>query len=282
MDGACRGQGAGDSFSHGISFELIPIKNLEHQLPLLPPGSKVSVTCSPAKGVDVTMALAARLQGLGLQATPHVAARMVRDPSHLAELVAVSTAAGLREWFVVGGDAEHPVGAYSDGLALLQDLVALPHGLNAVGVPAYPDGHVFINHATVTASLHAKQAVLADAGVAGWVSTQLCFDPDVIRRWLQTERAAGLALPVRLGLSGPVERTKLLTLGMRVGVGQSLRYLRKNRRGVGGLLGGDGYDPDHLLEALRPDLETFGVNGIHLFTFNQLGAAVDWQRSLAA
>ena len=282
MDGSLRDEGAGDSFSHGISFELIPIKNLEHQLPLLPPGSKVSVTCSPAKGVDVTMALAARLQGLGLRATPHVAARMVRDPSHLAELVAVSTAAGLREWFVVGGDAEHPVGVYSDGLALLQDLVAQPHGLDAVGVPAYPDGHVFINHATVTASLHAKQAVLADAGLAGWVSTQLCFDPDVIRRWLQTERAAGLTLPVHLGLSGPVERTKLLTLGMRVGVGQSLRYLRKNRRGVGRLLGGEGYDPDHLLEALRPDLETLGVNGTHLFTFNQLGAAVDWQRSLAA
>ena len=135
----------------------------------------------------------------------------------------------------------------------------LPHGLDAVGVPAYPDGHVFISPTTVTASLHAKQAVLADAGVAGWVSTQLCFDPDVIRRWLQTERAAGLTLPVRLGLSGPVERTKLLTLGMRVGVGQSLRYLRKNRRGVGGLLGGDGYDPDHLLAALRPDLEALGV-----------------------
>ena len=282
MDGSFLDEVAGNPISQGISFELIPIKNLEHQLPLLPAGSKVSVTCSPAKGVDVTMALAARLQGLGLRATPHVAARMVRDRGHLAELVATSTEAGLREWFVVGGDAEQPVGSYPDGLALVQDLMELPHGLDAVGVPAYPDGHVFISPTTVTASLHAKQAVLADAGVAGWVSTQLCFDPDVIRRWLQTERAAGLTLPVRLGLSGPVERTKLLTLGMRVGVGQSLRYLRKNRRGVGGLLGGDGYDPDHLLAALRPDLEALGVEGIHLFTFNQLGAAVDWQRSLAA
>ena len=134
----------------------------------------------------------------------------------------------------------------------------------------------------MVSALHDKQDLLAGAGVAGWASTQLCFDPDVIKRWLQAERAAGLTLPVRLGLAGPVERTKLLALGMRVGVGQSLRYLRKNRRGLGGLLGGDGYDPDHLLDALRPDLEALGVNGIHLFTFNQLGAAVDWQRSLAA
>jgi len=268
--------------AEGISFELIPLKNLEHQLPLLPARSRVSVTCSPAKGVDVTVAMAARLQGLGLRATPHVAARMVRDRAHLDELVAVSTSAGLREWFVVGGDAEHPLGSYTDGLSLIRDLLDRPHGLDAVGVPAYPDGHTFIPPVTVAAALHDKQDLLADAGVAGWASTQLCFDPDVIKRWLQAERDAGLTLPVRLGLAGPVERTKLLALGMRVGVGQSLRYLRKNRRGLGGLLGGDGYDPDHLLEALRPDLEALGVNGIHLFTFNQLGAAVDWQRSLAA
>ncbi len=107
--------------------------------------------------------------------------------------------------------------------------------------------------------------------------------PRVIRAWLRAERSAGLTLPIRLGLSGPVERTKLLTLGMRVGVGQSLRYLKKNGRGLTGLLrGGDGYDPNQLLDALDADLEPLGVTGIHLFTFNQLGAAVDWHRSLAA
>jgi len=265
-----------------VSFELIPLKNLEAQLPQLPSGAKVSVTCSPTKGVDATLEVAARLQAAGLSATPHVAARMVRDRAHLAELVAVSRAAGLTEWFVVAGDAPEPAGRYDGGLPLLDDLFGLTHGLDAVGVPAYPDGHTFLDRATVGRALHDKQAVLADAGVGGWVSTQLCFDPVVIRTWLQAERAAGLALPVRLGLSGPVDRTKLLTLGMRVGVGQSLRYLKKNRRGLTGLLRSDGYDPDDLLDALEDDLAPLGISGIHLFTFNQLGAAVEWQRSLAA
>ena len=70
MEGSFLDEGAGNPIIQGISFELIPIKNLEQQLPLLPAGSRVSVTCSPAKGVDVTMALAARLRGLGLRATP--------------------------------------------------------------------------------------------------------------------------------------------------------------------------------------------------------------------
>ena len=265
-----------------VSFELIPLKNLETQLPLLPSGAKVSVTCSPTKGVDATLDVAARLQGAGFAATPHVAARMVRDRAHLAEVVAVSRAAGVAEWFVVAGDAHEPAGRYDSGLPLLRDLFELTHGLDSVGVPAYPDGHTFIDGATVGRALHDKQAVVADAGVRGWVSTQLCFDPAVIRTWLQAERAAGLTLPVRLGLSGPVDRTKLLTLGMRVGVGQSLRYLKKNRRGLTGLLRSDGYDPDDLLDALEDDLAPLGICGLHLFTFNQLGAAVEWQRSLAA
>ncbi len=51
--------------SLSVSFELIPLKNLEAQLPMLPDGARVSVTCSPAKGVDTTMALAASLQASG-------------------------------------------------------------------------------------------------------------------------------------------------------------------------------------------------------------------------
>ena len=53
-----------------VSFEVVPLKNLEAQLSLLPAGSKVSVTCSPVKGVDVTMSWATRLQERGLPATP--------------------------------------------------------------------------------------------------------------------------------------------------------------------------------------------------------------------
>ncbi len=190
-----------------VSFEVVPLKNLEAQLPLLPAGSKVSVTCSPVKGVDVTMSWATRLQERGLPATPHVSARMVQDRTHLADLVDESVAAGLSEWFVVAGDADQPIGDYADGLSLLRDLMELPHGLAAVGVPAYPDGHAFIDRAAVAAALHDKQAVLRDAGLAGWVSTQLCFDPAAIRGWLRAERAgrphaAGPSRAARPGRAG--------------------------------------------------------------------------------
>ena len=36
-------------------FELLPLKNLPEQIPHLPAGARVSVTASPAKGIDATL-----------------------------------------------------------------------------------------------------------------------------------------------------------------------------------------------------------------------------------
>ena len=41
-------------------------------------------------------------------------------------------------------------------------------------------------------ALHDKQALLAEAGLAGSMTTQMCLDPAQIRRWLTEERERGL------------------------------------------------------------------------------------------
>lgn len=264
------------------SFELVPLKNLAAQLPDLPPGAHVSVTCSPVKGLDATIDLAAQLQASGFHATPHIAARLVRNAAHVSELSARFREAGFEEIFVIAGDEETPTGDYDGALPFLRDLLAESHGLLRIGVAAYPDGHVFLEQPVLRQALHAKQAVFAEAGIDGWASTQMCFDASTITRWLRAERTVGLRLPVRLGIPGPVDRTKLLTMGMKVGVGQSLRYLKKNRPGLFKLMTGTSYDPGHLLASMGGDLDGLGVVGLHLFTFNQLGGSVSWQQSFAS
>jgi methylenetetrahydrofolate reductase (NADPH) len=258
-------------------FELVPLKNLEAQLEHLPPGASVSVTCSPTKGIDCTLDLSARLRAGGLDPTPHIAARMVSGKAHLSAIVDRLSQDGHTELFLVGGDAETPTGPYNGVTPLLRELLALDHGLNRIGVTGYPDGHVTIPADVLRRELHVKAALLREAGVPGWVSTQMCFDGPLIAKWLQAERADGLDLPVRLGIPGPIDRTKLLTMGMRVGVGQSVRYLQKNRSGLFKLLTGADYNPSELLGALSGELEALNVEGLHLFTFNQLDRCVSWR-----
>ena len=66
----------------GMTYELIPLKNLADQSMFLPAGSTVSVTCSPAKTVDDTLDLCAHYGGQGFTVIPHLAARMVEDEEH--------------------------------------------------------------------------------------------------------------------------------------------------------------------------------------------------------
>jgi methylenetetrahydrofolate reductase (NADPH) len=133
-----------------------------------------------------------------------------------------------------------------------------------------------------------KQSLLASAGVAGEISTQMCFDAAAIVAWLRSMRAAGVTMPVRLGIPGAVERAKLLSLGTRLGIGASLRYLRKNAAVMSKLVGPGGYDPLELLDeialtALGADAGTdLGIDGLHVFTFNAMAPTIQWwQRATA-
>ncbi len=261
-----------------LTFEVIPLKSLDAAIDALPAGSRVSVTASPVKGQDATCEITERLMELGHEAIPHVSARLVADRARVSKLASWFRSSGVSTMFLVGGDVESP-GAYADAASFLRDLLECDHGLTTIGVTAYPHGHPLIAEDVLHEALHAKQALLADAGIEGYCSTQMCFDPDRIEAWLRDERAAGLTLPVHLGVSGVVDRTKLLTMGARLGVGPSLRYLRKNRAAITKLMTSPHYDPDHILMALSPSLDDLGVTGLHVFTFNQVAATVTWQSS---
>ena len=177
------------------TFELVPLKNVLDQAEFLPAGATVSVTASPAKGIEATVALCEQLQAKGFRAVPHLSARMIRDRGHLSELIAWLEGAGVDRAFVVGGDAKEP-GDYPDGLSLLRAMAEIGHPLAEIGIPAYPQGHAFIADAPLLEALRAK------AAFASYMTTQLCFDPNAIASWLTARRAEGITLPVHLGLPG--------------------------------------------------------------------------------
>jgi len=70
-------------------------------------------------------------------------------------------------------------------------------------------------------------------------------------------------------------------MGLRLGVGSSLRYLKKNRTSLRRLLSTRGYTPDQLLLPLSGDFEELGIAALHVFTFNQVSATAQWQRSVS-
>ncbi len=260
------------------TFELVPLKNALDQAEFLPAGVTVSVTASPAKGIEATIALCEQLQGRGFRAVPHLSARMVRDRSHLADLIAWLEGAGVDRAFVVGGDAKEP-GDYADGLSLLRDMAEIGHPLSEIGIPCYPQGHAFIADGPLLEALHAK------AALASYMTTQLCFDPGAIATWIAQRRAEGLELPIHVGVPGVAEPHKLLAISARIGVADTHRFLTKNLRFVARLVRSGGfYRPDALLEGLAPHLvdPAAGIVDLHMYTFNAVDTFEAWRRPYLA
>lgn len=263
-------------------WELVPIKSIEPAIEALAPASRVSVSCSPAKGVDVTLDLCARLIDAGHDAVPHIATRMVSDSAHTSRIAAWAERYRPSELFVIAGDAETPAGPYDGAAAFLTDLLEqLSPDTTAIGVSGYPDGHPLIDVAVQREHLRGKQDLLQAAGIAGSISTQMCFDVPKIVAWAESLRADGITLPIRLGVPGVVDRARLLTLGTRLGIGQSLRYLRKNRAAVSQLIAPGGYDPTVLVDGVAARAAELGIAGLHVFTFNSMAETLAWARGVA-
>jgi methylenetetrahydrofolate reductase (NADPH) len=259
-------------------YELIPIRHGLEAARGLPPGATVSVTCSPARGVDGTVEFCAELQAMNVTAVAHLAARRIADRAHLDRLLRRMDEAGVRHVFVVAGDQTDTPGEFASGFELVHALRQSGAGIESIGVPCYPEGHGFISDSAI------DQALIAKADYADYMVSQICFNTQATLDWLTRIRRDGVTLPLYVGMPGVVALAKLLTIGMRIGIGDSMRYLRKNSGLVSGLLGGSKYQPDQLILDLAdgfadPEL---AIAGIHLNTFNQVEATEKWRRDWLA
>lgn len=245
---------------------------LEH----VPTEVKVTVTTSPAKGLEPTLALTERLAGHGYHVVPHLAARHVRDRDHLAELVERLHTTGTRDVLVMAGDAEEPTGDFDGSLPLLRALAELGQPFRDVGITGYPESHAFISDDAAIRLMFEKEEF------ATYMVSQICFDPKVTATWVGAVWERGTHLPIHIGLPGPVSRTKLLRVSARVGVGDSIRFLRTHGGWLRRTQSGD-FDPDPLIRGLEKSLGHArpNVGGFHIFTFNEVDGTERWrQRAL--
>ena len=256
-------------------MEVFPTDTIESRLDVLEPNSYIAVTCSPSKGVDVTLAMSERLANRGFKVVPHLAAKMVRDKRHLHEIIARLNDLPIVSIFVPGGDADAPLGDYSTALALLRDIAEIDHNFTEIGVAAHPEGHPDVADDELVRALLRKQEV------ANYLVTQMCFDADVIAAWLRSVREQGVTLPAWLGLPGVADRGSLLKTSLRIGVGDSLRYLKRNPRAAARLMLSNEYRPDDLLFGLAPYLAdpAYDIHGHHVYCFNQVEKTEQWRHA---
>ncbi len=259
-------------------YEVLPTASTEEKvLASVPLDLAVTVTASSTKGLEATLLLAETLAKHGYVAVPHLAARLIHDRHELVEIRDRLDDAGITRVFVPGGDAD-AVGDYVDAFSLLEDLHTLEKPFEQIGITGYPE-----THPQITDDL-TVQAMWDKRRHATHVVSNLTFDARAVKAWVGRMRGRGITMPLLLGMPGPVDRTKLLTMATKIGVGESTRFLAKHKGTFARLAAPGGWTGQTFLEecaglAARPESL---IEGLHIFTFNQIAETEAWRQDLLA
>ena len=243
----------------------------------VPPEVTITITSSPRRGIEATLALAERLAASGFRVVPHLAARLVRDRPNLDEILGRVTAIGGR-LFVVAGDSQEPAGQFPDSLTLLDAIASHVPALSEIGVTGYPERHSFIDDDLTIQAMWDKRRL------ATYIVSNLCFDVRIVKKWVARVRRRRVQLPVYIGMAGVADPAKLLRVSTRIGLSDSARFLRGHSSWLVRMIQPGGYAPDRFATGLLPEMARpeMKVAGIHVFTFNEIEPTEQWRRQMLA
>ena len=244
----------------------------------LEPGTRVFVTFLAGSDFGETVRTAARLAREGMAPVPHLAARSIPDRRCLEEnLRRLAGEAGVREALVIAGAVSEPVGEFGDSMQILETGLLDRFGIRRVGVAGHPEGSPDISDEAIDRAIELKNAFAQRSDAELYVVTQFCFEAAPIIAWEQRLRAAGITLPLYIGLPGLATLRSLIGHARTCGVGPSVSFLKRQARSVARLLTVSA--PDELVGALadyRASDPDCAIAGVHVYPLGGLKKSARW------
>jgi methylenetetrahydrofolate reductase (NADPH) len=107
--------------------------------------------------------------------------------------------------------------------------------------------------------------------------TQFAFEAGPIIEWANAIKAAGVEIPIHIGIAGPAKLQTLIKFAIACGVGASLKVLQKRAMDVTKLL--LPYEPTDVItqlaahKAKNPD---FNISHVHFFPLGGIKTNANW------
>ena len=267
------------------SIEVTPTgaTKIESFRDCLDPGTTVNVTFLPGTDPADTIAVCERLHNDGMRPVPHLAARSLRDADQLDVLLSAYTArCGVEEVLCIGGGVDSPVGGFDATMQVLQTGLIQKHGIRHIGVAGHPEGSPDISDDEIAEALDAKNALAKAEGLNLYIETQFCFEADIVLEWEKRVRAAGNALPIRIGIPGPATIKTLFRFAQISGIGPSMRFISKQAKNVAKLMT---VQSPHLLltglaEGMAADKECL-IRHFHYYPFGGFARTATYAGAIA-
>jgi len=244
----------------------------------LAPGTEVFIANLPDERAEVLVAAALRVRRAGLEPVPHIVARNLKSRDDLDGMLAsLVRDAGVSTALILGGDRDRQAGNFENALQIIETGLLEAHGIRRIAIGCYPEGHPRIPDEVLWQALRAKLDAAARVGLETVLVSQFLFDPQPLIEFARALRREGIDAPLRVGVAGPADRTKLIRYALRCGVGASLRVLRERGSLARNVLAGE--TPDALLGAAavaQKEEPELGMAGVHFFTFGDPAGSARW------
>jgi methylenetetrahydrofolate reductase (NADPH) len=245
-------------------------------------GSTVFVALIDAAELDAQIAAVAALRAEGYNPIPHIPARFVRDEDDLKRrLEAFVTKAGVTDVLALGGGAPQPIGKYDAAIQILETGAFQQAGIKRIGIAGHPEGNPDITkihgEAMLLQALKQKNDWLKANKLEGFIATQFLFDAIPVAHWASELRAAGIDLPIHVGVPGPASIKTLVKYAAMCGVGNSARFIRKQALNVTKLLSVS--EPTEFVDQLATllfDKPELGIAAPHLYPFGGFDKLLGW------
>ena len=271
-----------EDFLTGYSIEVMPrtAEKVEDFRALLPKGTRVYIAHLEGTPIEDMVATAKRIAGEGFTVMPHFPARIIPSKAVLAAWIArYKGEAGVHQALLLGGGVNTPAGDFDSSMQLIE--TGMFDGFDRLHVAGHPEGNKDIDKdggdGLVMKALAWKHSwsERSDAKVA--IATQFCFDAGPVIAWANRLSAAGVKLPVHIGVAGPAKLQTLIKFAISCGVGPSLRVLQKRAMDVTKLL--LPYEPTEFVSALaehRAVTPGFNIEQVHFFPLGGIKTNAAW------
>ncbi|MEO0390884.1 MAG: methylenetetrahydrofolate reductase [Pseudomonadota bacterium] len=273
-----------ESFLQNYSIEVMPrtAEKVEDFRAILPAGTRVYIAHIEGTPIDDMVRTAARLNAEGFPVMPHFPARIIKDKATLGDWIArYQGEADVKQALLLAGGVDTPHGAYDSSMQLLETGLFDAAGFTRLHVAGHPEGNRDIDPdggmANVDAALRWKQDFAARTNAEMAIATQFAFEAGPIIEWADSLKAAGIDLPIHIGIAGPAKLQTMIKFAMACGVGPSLRVLQRRAKDVTKLL--LPFEPTDVIaelaahKAAHPD---FNITNVHFFPLGGIKTNANW------
>ena len=264
------------------SIEASPRHVLDGKLTpeLLPEGTRVYITDVGVDPLADYVEAARQTEAMGYRAVPHVPVRRIEsEPALVDRLKRLTGDAGVTDVLVIAGEADRTMGPFAESMEALRTGAFDRAGIREIGVAGHPEGNVAYKDVDPDGVLSAKATYAETSDATFRIVTQFGFDGEGFTRWARAVAAAGIDLPIHLGVAGPAKITTLLKYAAMCGVGNSLNFFRKRTSAIATLA--TKHSPEDVvgpIERAWAAEDDVHIAGIHVFPFGGLAASAQWLR----